>query len=156
MAAAVNLVLIDDFCDNLWLEHGLAKNSLEAYRRDMRLFARWLEVRTRPGAPPAGGARRTTWRLFRRAPCRHQAQLGQPPAVGAQALLPAGAAPEAGRGRPLPEAGLGAQPQRFVHTLTEAQVEALLAAPDVATPLGLRERTMLELMYASGCGCRNW
>jgi integrase/recombinase XerD len=42
------------------------------------------------------------------------------------------------------------QPQRFVHTLTEAQVDALLAAPDVATPLGLRERTMLELMYASG------
>ena len=39
------------------------------------------------------------------------------------------------------------QPQRFVHTLSEAQVEALLAAPDVATALGLRERTMLELMY---------
>jgi integrase/recombinase XerD len=35
-------------------------------------------------------------------------------------------------------------------TLTEAQVESLLAAPDVATPLGLRDRTMLELMYASG------
>jgi integrase/recombinase XerD len=42
------------------------------------------------------------------------------------------------------------QPTRFVHTLSEAQVEALLEAPDVATPLGLRERTMLELMYASG------
>jgi integrase/recombinase XerD len=42
------------------------------------------------------------------------------------------------------------QPLRFVHTLTEAQVEALLAAPDIRTPLGLRERTMLELMYASG------
>jgi integrase/recombinase XerD len=42
------------------------------------------------------------------------------------------------------------QPVRFVHTLSEAQVEALLGAPDVATPLGLRERTMLELMYASG------
>ena len=42
------------------------------------------------------------------------------------------------------------QPTRFVHTLSEAQVEALLAAPDIATPLGLRERTMLELMYASG------
>jgi integrase/recombinase XerD len=42
------------------------------------------------------------------------------------------------------------QPDRFVHTLTEQQVEALLAAPDVTTPLGLRERTMLELMYASG------
>jgi integrase/recombinase XerD len=52
--------------------------------------------------------------------------------------------------RPVPENGVRAQPTRFVHTLSEAQVEALLAAPDVATPLGLRERTMLELMYASG------
>jgi len=42
------------------------------------------------------------------------------------------------------------QPLRFVHTLSESQVEALLAAPDISTPLGLRERTMLELMYASG------
>ena len=42
------------------------------------------------------------------------------------------------------------QPLRVPKTLTEAQVEALLAAPDVDTPLGLRDRTMLELMYASG------
>jgi integrase/recombinase XerD len=42
------------------------------------------------------------------------------------------------------------QPPRFPSTLTEAQVEALLGAPDVTTPLGLRDRTMLELMYASG------
>jgi hypothetical protein len=48
MAAAVNLPLIDEFCDTLWLEQGLAKNSLDAYRRDLRLFARWLEVK-RPG-----------------------------------------------------------------------------------------------------------
>jgi integrase/recombinase XerD len=43
--SAANLALIDEFCDNLWLEGGLAKNSLDAYRRDMRLFARWLQVR---------------------------------------------------------------------------------------------------------------
>jgi len=42
------------------------------------------------------------------------------------------------------------QPQRFPKVLSEAQVEALLAAPDCGTPLGLRDRTMLELMYASG------
>lgn len=45
MAAAINLSLIDAFCDALWLEQGLAKNSLDAYRRDLRLFARWLEVK---------------------------------------------------------------------------------------------------------------
>jgi integrase/recombinase XerD len=42
------------------------------------------------------------------------------------------------------------QPARFPATLSEAQVEALLGAPDIDTPLGLRDRTMLELMYASG------
>ena len=47
--AADNLALIDDFCDALWLEDGLAKNSLDAYRRDLRAFARWLEL-ARPGA----------------------------------------------------------------------------------------------------------
>ena len=45
MATAVNLALIDEFCDTLWLEQGLAKNSLDAYRRDLRLFAGWLEAR---------------------------------------------------------------------------------------------------------------
>ena len=40
--AADNLALIDEFCDSLWLEDGLSKNTLEAYRRDMRLFAKWL------------------------------------------------------------------------------------------------------------------
>src|SRR5256885_17124319 len=42
------------------------------------------------------------------------------------------------------------QPPRVPHTLTQAQAEALLRAPDVDTPLGLRDRAMLELMYASG------
>ena len=43
--AADNLALIDAFCDALWLEDGLAKNSLDAYRRDLRKFAQWLENR---------------------------------------------------------------------------------------------------------------
>ncbi|MEG2899985.1 MAG: site-specific integrase, partial [Massilia sp.] len=45
MATTVDLSLIDEFCDTLWLEQGLAKNSLDAYRRDMRLFATWLHAR---------------------------------------------------------------------------------------------------------------
>ena len=43
MAATVDLALIDEFCDTLWLEQGLAKNSLDAYRRVLRLFAGWLD-----------------------------------------------------------------------------------------------------------------
>jgi integrase/recombinase XerD len=150
MAAAGNLALIDAFCDNLWLEQGLARNSLDAYRRDLRLFARWLEVR-RPAcaslfevAPhdlaayfaerhaeskPSSANRRLSVlkRFYQLALRQHQ--------VAADPCLKLASAK---------------QPTRFVHTLSEAQVEALLGAPDVATALGLRERTMLELMYASG------
>jgi integrase/recombinase XerD len=150
MAAAVNLPLIDAFCDTLWLEHGLAKNSLDAYRRDLRLFARWLEVK-RPGRldlyavepqdiaayfaerhedtkPSSANRRLSVLKRFYQLALRDRRIDADPCLKMASAK----------------------QPQRFVHTLTEAQVDALLAAPDVATPLGLRERTMLELMYASG------
>ena len=150
MAAADNLQLIDDFCDNLWLEQGLAKNSLDAYRRDMRLFARWLEV-TRPGRdglfavqphdldayfadrhaeskPSSANRRLSVLKRFYQLALRNR-QVSVDPCLKLVSAR---------------------QPLRFVHTLSEAQVEALLAAPDVATPLGLRERTMLELMYASG------
>jgi len=148
--SSANLALIDAFCDNLWLEQGLAKASLEAYRRDMRLFARWLAAR-RPGrdglhavaaadlsayfaerheqSKPSSANRRLSVlkRFYQLALRNHQ--------VTADPCLKLASA---------------RQPQRFVHTLTEGQVEALLAAPKVDTPLGLRERTMLELMYASG------
>ena len=149
MAAAANPVLIDEFCDNLWLEHGLAKNSLDAYRRDMTMFARWLEVK-RPGVslyevvaqdldayfaarhdqtkPSSANRRLSVLKRFYQLALRNRHVSKDPCLQMASAR----------------------QPARFVHTLSEAQVEALLAAPDVATPLGLRERTMLELMYASG------
>jgi integrase/recombinase XerD len=149
MAAASDLALIDDFCDTLWLEQGLAKNSLDAYRRDLKLFARWLEVK-RSGhsllsvqgadiaayfadrhdqTKPSSANRRLSVlkRFYQLALRRNQ--------------VPAD---------PCLQMASAKQPTRFVHTLTEAQVEALLDAPDVASPLGLRERTMLELMYASG------
>jgi integrase/recombinase XerD len=150
MAAAVNLRLIDEFCDTLWLEQGLAKNSLDAYRRDLRLFARWLELK-RPGyaslhavagediaayfaerhvesKPSTANRRLSVLKRFYQLALR-QRQVDADPCL---------------------KMASARQPARFVNTLTEAQVEALLAAPDVATPLGLRERTMLELMYASG------
>jgi integrase/recombinase XerD len=150
MATADNLRLIDAFCDNLWLEQGLAKNSLDAYRRDMRLFARWLEV-TRPARaglhavqphdldayfadrhadtkPSSANRRLSVLKRFYQLALRERAISVDPCLKLASAK----------------------QPMRLVQTLSEAQVEALLAAPDVSTPLGLRERTMLELMYASG------
>jgi integrase/recombinase XerD len=149
MAAAADLALIDEFCDTLWLEQGLAKNSLDAYRRDLRLFARWLEVKragcgllaVQPGdlaayfadrhaesKPSSANRRLSVLKRFYQLALR-QNQVAADPCL---------------------QLASARQPARFVHALTEAQVEALLAAPDVRTPLGLRERTMLELMYASG------
>ncbi|MBQ5949012.1 site-specific tyrosine recombinase XerD [Massilia sp. ST3] len=150
MATAVNLALIDEFCDTLWLEQGLAKNSLDAYRRDLRLFAGWLEARRperesllavqpedlaayfadrHPESRPSTANRRlSVLKRFYQLALRQQ-KIKEDPCLRMASAR---------------------QPVRFVHTLTESQVEALLRAPDVNTPLGLRERTMLELMYASG------
>ena len=150
MATAVNLALIDEFCDTLWLEQGLAKNSLDAYRRDLRLFAGWLEAkraqrdsllavqpedlaayfadRHAESRPSSANRRLSVLKRFYQLALRQQ-KIQQDPCL---------------------KMASARQPTRFVHTLTESQVESLLAAPDVGTPLGLRERTMLELMYASG------
>jgi integrase/recombinase XerD len=138
---------IDTFIDALWLEEGLANNTLAAYRRDLTLYADWLAGRgrqltasveadlnayfaTRHGQTKATTANRrlTVFKRFFRWALRERLVDADPTLK----LLSA------------------RQPLRVPKTLTEAQVEALLDAPDVATPLGLRDRTMLELIYASG------
>ena len=145
---AASQAAIDEFCDSLWLEDGLAKNTLEAYRRDMALFADWLHrargkqlyaadgedlsayFATRHEETKATSANRRLSvfkRFFRHA--LRQNRISTDPCLKLRTAK---------------------QPPRFPKTLSEAQVEALLAAPDVSTPLGLRDRTMLELMYASG------
>ena len=150
MATANNLALIDEFCDTLWLEQGLAKNSLDAYRRDLRLFARWLEVRRPARAGLLGVEAEDLAAYFAE---RHPES--KPSSANRRlSVLKRFYQLALRQGRiqadPCLRLASARQPTRFVHTLTEGQVEALLAAPDVSTPLGLRERTMLELMYASG------
>lgn len=149
MAATGDLGLIDEFCDTLWLEQGLAKNSLDAYRRDMRLFAGWLEAK-RPGRGLLGAAPEDLAGYFAERhpdtkPSTANRRLSVLKRFYALALRRNAVSAD-----PCLNMATARQPTRFVHTLSEAQVEALLAAPDVSTPLGLRERTMLELMYASG------
>lgn len=139
--------LIDEFCDALWLEDGLAKNSLAAYRRDLKPLAVWLGARgghlldaqaadlmafmaTEQASAKASSINRRVcaWRRFYRWAGR-EGRISADPTVN---LARAQAAP------------------RFPKTLSEAQVEALLAAPDVNGPRGLRDRAMLEVMYAAG------
>jgi integrase/recombinase XerD len=151
---------IDTFIDALWLEEGLAKNTLEAYRRDLTLYAAWLAqqhgrsidstqvqdinayfaarmVNAQPtasqgrrdaGKTSSSNRRLTVFKRYFRWALRERIITADPTLK----LLTAKSVP------------------RSVKTLTEAQVEALIAAPDVSTAVGLRDRAMLELIYASG------
>jgi integrase/recombinase XerD len=139
---------IDAFLDAVWAENGLAKPSLEAYRRDLQGLARWrgaadgallqadraflfdyLAWRTREGYSPRSNARLlSSLRAFYAHLVRRGRRDGDPTALLDPPRLP----------RPLPKA------------LAESQIDALLAAPATDTALGLRDRAMLELMYAAG------
>ena len=137
---------IDTFIDALWLEEGLARNTLAAYRRDLTLYAQWLQGRGKAleatgeedllayfaarAATKATSANRrlTVFKRFFRWALRERL-VDADPTLKLQAAR---------------------RPARVPKTLSEGQVEALLAAPDLATPLGLRDRAMLELIYASG------
>ena len=138
---------IERFCDACWLEDGLAQNSLAAYRRDLLLLAQWLYKESggdlygvtekdltayiayrRADKATTANRRLTVFKRF----YRHALRINlvkSDPCMGLRAAK---------------------QALRFPKTLSEDQVTALLNAPDIETPLGLRDRTMLELMYASG------
>ena len=148
--ALSNGALIDEFCDSLWLEDGLSKNSLDAYRRDLRLFARWLEV-ARPGvANLLAVASHDIDAYFSARHQQSKASSSNRRLSVLRRFYQLALRQKSISVDPCLKKVSAKQPARFVHTLSEAQVEALLEAPDVNTPLGLRERTMLELMYASG------
>ncbi|MBT8585710.1 site-specific tyrosine recombinase XerD [Polynucleobacter paneuropaeus] len=139
---------IDQFCDACWLEDGLSQNSLAAYRRDLLLFAQWLYLQNskidlygvgekeltayiaskRSDKATTANRRLTVFKRFYRHALRMNLVKADP-CLGLRAAK---------------------QALRFPKTLSEAQVTDLLNAPDIDTPLGLRDRTMLELMYASG------
>ncbi len=139
---------IDTFLDALWLEDGLADNTLAAYRRDMSAFGTWL--RAEHGRPPEAARQEDIQAWL-------AAQHLQTKASTANRRLAALRrfflwALRRGLCAEDPCLGLRSarQPARFPKTLSETQVEALLAAPDVDATLGLRDRAMLETLYATG------
>jgi integrase/recombinase XerD len=139
---------IDRFLDAVWMERGLAPNTLAAYRADLTALDRWLEghasdltsasrgdllefmaSRAQAGARPRSTARQlSSFRRFYRYLVREGSLREDPTAQIAMPKV----------GRSLPK------------SLTEEEVEALLAAPTVGDPLGHRDRTMLEVLYATG------
>jgi len=142
-ARALNEPLLDAFCDALWLEDGLSKNTIASYRSDLAQFFGFLKDRDPTGATEAdlfaylaaakgrasSAARRvSTLKRFYQY-CLRERRIAADPTLK---LDPPKRAP------------------RFPKSLSEADVEALLAAPDATTPLGLRDRAMLETLYATG------
>ena len=140
--------LIERFLDQLWAERGLTRSTLSSYGADLRGLATWLRKqssslaqadqalllgylsdRLKAGSKPRSGARLvSTLRQFYGWRAREHVGTPDPAADLSPPKLP----------RSLPKA------------LTEAEVEALLATPDVSDPLGLRDKAMIELLYASG------
>ena len=135
--------ILDAFCDALWLEHGLSKNTLQSYRGDLEQLARFLGRRSlenveekdlfaflasRRGRASSAARMLSSLKRFY-GWCVRERRIGADPTLKLDAPKRA---------------------PRFPKSLSEADVEALLAAPDAATPLGMRDRTMLEVLYAAG------
>lgn len=147
--SAVNSQLIDAFCDALWLEDGLSANTLASYRNDLKGFALWLQAES----PVKALDKADQEQLNRYFLARHATSKATS-ANRRLTVLKRFYQYQVRSGRmavnPCSKMHAAKQPQRFPYTLSETQVEALLASPDGNTPLGLRDRTMIELMYASG------
>jgi integrase/recombinase XerD len=144
-----NAELLDEFSDTLWLEDGLSRNTLESYRRDLNKFALWLQQRNvlllqgthadiqgflahlvvdqKARATSTSRAISSLKRLY-----QYQLRQGR---ISVDPTL---------------QIATPKLPRSLPKTLTEQDVELLLQAPDVDTPLGMRDRTMLEVLYASG------
>jgi integrase/recombinase XerD len=141
-AKTVDEGVLDAFCDALWLEDGLSKNTIAAYRADLLQLGAFLKkdflkvdeadlfafLGSRKGRASSAARRVSTLKRFYQY-CLRERRIKVDPTLK---LDPPKRTP------------------RFPKSLSEADVEALLAAPNTATPMGLRDRAMLELLYATG------
>ncbi len=150
LSAEENAWILDEFIDTLWLEDGLSRNTLDSYRRDLQKYANWLResqqknlleadqgdmqafladvVITQKAKATTSSRLISSLKRFYRFQYRQGSISKDPSLQVSPPKLP----------RTLPK------------SLTEAEVEVLLHAPDITTILGIRDRTMLELLYASG------
>ena len=147
-ATAGNAALIDAFCDQVWLQDGLAPASLASYRRDLLAWAAWLDAQ---GTALLAAQRRDV-----------ESFLADQYGAKAKATSIARRLSSLRRfyGLQIQQARIKVDPtlrvrspklpRRLPKNLTEAQVDALLAVPDTDATLGLRDRAMLETLYATG------
>lgn len=144
---------IDVFLDALWLEDGLSANTLAAYRRDLTLYAHWLAQNHHINHAPLTLDQTQEYHLQTYASALHastkSSSANRRLAVFRRYFHWAAREHRINQD-PTLRLVAAKQALRTPDTLTEEQVEALLNAPDVDSALGLRDRAMLELMYASG------
>jgi integrase/recombinase XerD len=145
--SASSTALLDEFCDALWLEEGLSKNTLASYRRDLAKVAAWLD---RKGKPLLGASHADLLAfLAAHAPKMKASSTGRLLSSVRRFYQYA-----LRQGRIQADPSLQIErpklPRALPKSLSEAEVESLIQAPDIATALGLRDRAMLELLYASG------
>jgi integrase/recombinase XerD len=141
--------VLDEFCDALWLEDGLSRNTLDSYRLDLTQFAEWLGRQQRKALLHASHADLLAYlahRVARKAKATTTSRLLSSLKRFYQHALRQGTI----AADPSINIDTPKLPRGLPKTLTEQDVEKLLAAPDVATPLGLRDRAMFETLYASG------
>jgi integrase/recombinase XerD len=140
--------LIDTFCDQVWLQDGLAPTSLASYRRDLTQWAAWLSSRGRTLAAAqrmdveAWLAQQFRAKAKATSIARRLSSLRRFYALQLQQATI--------RSDPTARVRAPKLPRRLPKNLSEDQVETLLGTPDVGTPLGLRDRAMLETLYATG------
>jgi len=141
---------LDRFADSLWLNDGLARNTIESYRRDVAQFALWLTQTERSSLLVAGPAelhRHLAWQVeHKRAKPRTTSRLVSSLKRFFQFAVREGLRED----DPAAELDSPKLPRSLPKSLSENEVEALLEAPNVETAQGLRDRAMLETLYASG------
>jgi len=141
--------LIDQFIDTIWMEQGLSQNTLNAYRTDLKKFSEWLQKSSRPTLVEVQRSDLLDYLAYRseeqhspRSSARMLSSLRRFYAYCLRKNLikdnPTRLLDSPKLGRPLP------------NSISEDEVERLLTAPDLNTNLGLRDRAMLELLYATG------
>jgi integrase/recombinase XerD len=141
--------LIDAFCDQVWLQDGLAASSLASYRRDLIAWSAWLE---RHAHKSLLAAERTDVEAFLAAQFQTKAKIASinRRLSTLRRFYRLNAAQATIAADPTLRVKSPKLPRSLPRNLSEDQVAALLGAPDPETPLGLRDRAMLETLYATG------
>jgi integrase/recombinase XerD len=147
-SAPTAITLIDTFCDQLWLQDGLAASSLGSYRRDLRQWASWLDAHRASLLT----AQRSDVEAFLADQYRRMAKATSIARRLSSLRRFYGLQLQQGTLKADPTLRVRAPklPRRLPKNLTETQVETLLGVPDTTTTLGLRDRAMLETLYATG------